>query len=230
MAYQTICFLYFGIVFESSSPYSALRETASNHVGFLQKHLQPKPFLYIFFFGPWSKHERCNVHCKSAIYIQTCNFQKCKMYTFECAFVVNMHFSYYTKNTLKSALCTFQNCSFECKLHFKSKFCIFEKCTFECRLGFRSAIFMCSFCFKTPMLVMCFLWDCVFAKKTCVDCLRSCCSFPNPMCRFAEFRVLLSFIFMHIGAEQRLSVGLPKMVNSRLVGVLFSMFWGAKTR
>jgi len=46
VAYQTICFLYFGIVFESSSPYSALRETASNHVGFLQKHLQPKPFLY----------------------------------------------------------------------------------------------------------------------------------------------------------------------------------------
>ena len=131
-------------------------ETSSAQTFFIQKFI---------FFGPWSKHERCNVNCKSAIYIQTCNFQKCKMYTFECAFVVNMHFSYYTKNTLKSALCTFQNCSFECKLHFKSKFCIFEKCTFECRLGFRSAIFMCSFCFKTSMLVMCFLWDCVFAKK-----------------------------------------------------------------
>ena len=138
-------------------------------------------------------------------------------------------FILYKKHPQKCTL-HFSNCSFECKLHFKSKFCIFEKCTFECRLGFRSAIFMCSFCFKTSMLVMCFLWDCVFAKKTCVDCLRSCCSFPNPMCRFAEFRVLLSFIFMHIGAEQRLSVGLPKMVNSRLVGVLFSMFWGAKTR
>lgn len=44
VAYQTICFLYFGIVFESSSPYSALREAASNHVGFLQKHLQPNLF------------------------------------------------------------------------------------------------------------------------------------------------------------------------------------------
>ena len=79
-------------------------------------------FIHFFFFGPWSKHERCNVHCKSAIYIQTCNFQKCKMYTFECAFVVNMHFSYYTTNTLKSALCTFQtavlNANYTLKVNF----------------------------------------------------------------------------------------------------------------